>query len=54
MLFYKDSFINLVFIYFDMKCSKCGKKVETTFLDKIKGTYVKKKPVCSDCQRKPQ
>ena len=35
-----------------MKCSKCGKKVEMTFLNKIKGTYVKKKPVCPDCQKK--
>ena len=35
-----------------MKCSKCGKKIETTFLKKIKGTYIKKKPVCRDCQIK--
>lgn len=33
-----------------MKCSKCGKKIESTFLDKIKGTFVKGKPVCSKCQ----
>ncbi len=35
-----------------MKCSICGNKVETTFLGKILGTYVGKKPVCSDCQKK--
>jgi hypothetical protein len=35
-----------------MKCSKCGKTIKKTFLGKIVGTYVKKKPVCSDCQRK--
>jgi len=34
-----------------MKCSVCNKKVETHFLGKIKGTYVKKKVICSDCQR---
>jgi len=33
------------------KCDKCGKKIEKTFLDKIKGTFVKGKPVCSDCQK---
>jgi transcriptional regulator NrdR family protein len=35
-----------------MKCSICGKKMETTFLGKILGTYVKKKPVCPECQKK--
>lgn len=35
-----------------MKCSKCKKKIETTFLGKIKGTWVKGKPVCRDCQLK--
>ncbi|MBW2975516.1 hypothetical protein KY366_07385 [Candidatus Woesearchaeota archaeon] len=35
-----------------MKCSICGKKIETTFLGKIMGTYIGKKPVCSECQRK--
>jgi len=34
------------------KCEVCGKKIEETFLKKIKGTYFKKKPVCSDCQKK--
>ncbi len=34
------------------KCKICGSKVEKTFLDKIKGTYVKKSIVCSECQRK--
>ncbi len=35
-----------------MKCSVCGKKIETTFLGKIKGTYINGKPVCSECQKK--
>lgn len=35
-----------------MKCSLCGNKVDTGILDKIKGTYVKKKVICSDCQKK--
>ncbi len=37
-----------------VKCDKCGKAVEETFLGKIKGTYEKGKAVCSDCQKKPQ
>ena len=39
-----------------MKCEICGKKVQTTFLDKIRGTYFiirgKKRAVCSECQQK--
>jgi len=35
-----------------MKCVICGEKIEETFLKKIKGTFIKKKPVCSECQRK--
>ncbi len=39
-----------------MKCSICKKNVDETFLNKIKGTYVKvkgkKKPVCQKCQLK--
>ena len=35
-----------------MKCSICNEKIETGILDKIKGTYVKKKLICSNCQRK--
>lgn len=39
-----------------MKCEICDKKVLTTFLDKIRGTYFmlgkKKRAVCSECQRK--
>ena len=34
-----------------IKCSICGKEVEVTFLGKLKGSYVKKKAVCSSCQR---
>tara|TARA_B100000315_G_C14232056_1_gene431442 strand:+ start:98 stop:244 length:147 start_codon:yes stop_codon:yes gene_type:complete len=33
------------------KCALCGKKIETTFLGKLKGTYLKKKPICSPCQK---
>jgi len=35
-----------------MKCVICGTKIETTFLGKILGAYVKGKPVCSLCQKK--
>jgi len=39
-----------------VKCDICSGKVETLFLGKIDGTYVKKgkkeKVVCSSCQRK--
>ena len=34
------------------KCVICGSKIEVTFLKKIKGTYVKGKPVCDKCQSK--
>jgi hypothetical protein len=38
-----------------MKCELCGKKIETTFMNKIVGTYYtsgkKKKAVCPDCQK---
>jgi hypothetical protein len=34
-----------------MKCSKCNKKIEKTFLNKIKGTIVKGKAICSLCQK---
>jgi len=41
----------------NMKCEICGKKIETTFLNKIVGTRIrdakgKKKLVCSECQKK--
>ena len=32
------------------KCFICKEKIETTFLGKIRGTFVKKKPICSVCQ----
>ncbi len=41
-----------------VKCDICKKKVESLFLGKIKGTYVKdkgssrKKAICSECQKK--
>lgn len=35
-----------------MKCSVCNEKIEETFLGKIRGTYIVKKPVCSDCQKR--
>lgn len=38
------------------KCDLCKNKIETTFLEKIKGTYIgsgkKRKIVCSNCQKK--
>ncbi|MBN2052938.1 hypothetical protein JW756_05520 [Candidatus Woesearchaeota archaeon] len=40
-----------------MKCDVCGKKIETTFLNKIIGTVIrdekgKKKTVCNECQKR--
>jgi len=35
-----------------MKCAVCNEKIETLFLEKIKGIYINKKPICSDCQKK--
>jgi hypothetical protein len=40
-----------------MKCAICNKSIETTFLKKIIGTYIKnekgkKLPVCFECQKK--
>ncbi len=35
-----------------MKCAICGKKIHETFLEKIQGTFIKKKPVCNECQSK--
>ena len=40
-----------------MNCEVCGKKLGTTFLDKIVGTYVKgskgkKHSICFECQKK--
>ena len=35
-----------------MKCAICGSKIEQTFMKKIIGTYVGKKPVCPECQKK--
>jgi hypothetical protein len=40
-----------------MKCDICGKKIETTFLNKPIGTYMKdskkkKKVVCNECQKR--
>ena len=34
------------------KCALCKEKVENTFLGKIRGTFIKKKIVCSTCQKK--
>ena len=38
-----------------MKCDNCKAEIQTTFLEKIWGTYIgsgkKKKAVCSACQR---
>lgn len=39
-----------------MKCELCKDKIETTFLEKIHGTYVKvnhkKFVICNNCQKK--
>jgi len=35
-----------------MKCVLCKGKIEKSFLGKIVGTFVKKKAVCSACQKK--
>ncbi|HLD15338.1 MAG TPA: hypothetical protein VJB94_02050 [Candidatus Nanoarchaeia archaeon] len=35
-----------------MKCHICSEKIEELFLDKFKGTYINKKPVCNSCQKK--
>jgi len=39
-----------------MKCFKCNKEIETTFLGKIKGTYIREgkklKAICNECQNK--
>lgn len=35
-----------------LKCSICNEKIETTFLGKLIGTYVNKKTVCNNCQKK--
>jgi len=34
------------------KCAVCREKIEVTFLEKIRGTYVKGKAVCFKCQKK--
>lgn len=38
------------------KCALCKEKIETTFLNKIQGTYIgpkkKRKAVCTRCQKK--
>ncbi len=39
------------------KCSVCSKKIETTFLNKLLGTYIKnkkgkRKAICFECQKK--
>nr|MBI4156594.1 hypothetical protein [Candidatus Woesearchaeota archaeon] len=35
-----------------VKCSICKEKIEEMFLNKLKGTYIAKKPVCNNCQKK--
>ena len=40
-----------------MKCSICSKSIDTTFLGKLLGTYVKDSkgklhPICFECQKK--
>lgn len=33
-----------------VKCAICNNKIEETFLNKIIGAYINKKPVCRGCQ----
>ena len=40
-----------------MKCEICKQKIETTFLEKVNGTYIKddkgkKHLICFECQKK--
>lgn len=39
-----------------MKCSVCGKEIEKTFLNKIKGNYINKngkiETLCNECFKK--
>ncbi|MBI2208418.1 hypothetical protein HYU50_02890 [Candidatus Woesearchaeota archaeon] len=40
-----------------MKCEICSKNIETTFMNKVLGTYIKdekgkKHAVCLECQKK--
>jgi len=40
-----------------MKCEICSKNIETTFMEKILGTYIKddkgkKHTICQECQKK--
>ena len=39
-------------LYAMAKCEICRDKIEETFLEKIRGTYINKKAVCSGCQKK--
>jgi len=39
-------------LYAMAKCEICKNKIEETFLEKISGTYISKKAVCSGCQKK--
>ena len=39
-----------------MRCDSCKEKIETTFLGKIVGTYIKdakgkRHPICQSCQK---
>ena len=34
-----------------MKCDICHHNIEELFLGKIKGTYLGKKAICSQCQK---
>ncbi len=35
-----------------LKCSICNNKIEELFLKKIKGTFINKKAICNNCQKK--
>lgn len=34
-----------------MKCANCNKEIEEAFMGKLKGTHIKGKPYCTECQR---
>ncbi|MBS3095666.1 hypothetical protein J4231_03225 [Candidatus Woesearchaeota archaeon] len=34
------------------KCEVCREKIGETFLGKIRGTYINKRAVCAECQKK--
>ena len=53
----KETIIKTTKTTIKMKCSVCNKPIDTTFLNKVLGTYIKDPkgklhPVCFECQKK--